>query len=278
MYYHSTPSTSRRGSVTTLRHWFPSLPFRKFQVLFSKFFASFPSWYLCAMCLPPIFSCMYHLPHTFFSEIPINTICWKHVPWHTVSREEQERESYPSQLPFSKGLDPGVKVPSVESLSHSSIGRFFICKQAIMLVLTPEETWNCRQLRWLRRGKVFEKKVKILLHISWMLLHRVVAVGFDKKEYLDLKEAVTVKILQAHTIWHSKQHHHSWWIYNQGGSSTGTRNYKIYWMNTAQSIIGRAYWYIWGKCHIKIPYQDNGKTCEPPVPCNLFEISHHTLG
>ena len=46
-------------------HWFPSLPFQRFQVLFNSLFkvlCIFPSRYLYAIGLPPIFSFRWNLP------------------------------------------------------------------------------------------------------------------------------------------------------------------------------------------------------------------------
>ncbi|KAL7465815.1 hypothetical protein ACHAXS_006579 [Conticribra weissflogii] len=51
--------------MTQLWHWFPSLPFQQFQVLFNSLFkvlCIFPSRYLCAIGIPPIFSFRWNLP------------------------------------------------------------------------------------------------------------------------------------------------------------------------------------------------------------------------
>ena len=51
--------------MTKLRHWFPSLPFQQFQVLFNSLFkvlCIFPSRYLCTIGVPPIFSFRWNLP------------------------------------------------------------------------------------------------------------------------------------------------------------------------------------------------------------------------
>lgn len=51
-----------------LRHWFPLLPFQQFQVLFNSLFkvlCIFPSRYLFAIGLPPIFSFRWNLPPTW---------------------------------------------------------------------------------------------------------------------------------------------------------------------------------------------------------------------
>ena len=67
-----THSSSRIGTVKypqyeQERHWFPSLPFQQFQVLFNSLFkvlCIFPSRYLFAIGLPPIFSFRWNLPPT----------------------------------------------------------------------------------------------------------------------------------------------------------------------------------------------------------------------
>ena len=59
------PQASRE--VWRGRHWFPSLPFQQFQVLFNSLFkvlCIFPSRYLYAIGLPPIFSFRWNLPPT----------------------------------------------------------------------------------------------------------------------------------------------------------------------------------------------------------------------
>ena len=56
---HSVPTASGRESMTQRWHWFPSLPFWQFQVLFNSLFkvlCIFPSWYLCTFDVTPIFS------------------------------------------------------------------------------------------------------------------------------------------------------------------------------------------------------------------------------
>ena len=58
---------ARLGKYDTAGHWFPSLPFQQFQVLFNSLFkvlCIFPSRYLCAIGLPPIFSFRWNLPPT----------------------------------------------------------------------------------------------------------------------------------------------------------------------------------------------------------------------
>ena len=67
MQRHSALTTSSKRSMTKLRHWFPSLPFQQFQVLFNSLFkvlCIFPSRYLFAIGLMPIFSFRWNLPPT----------------------------------------------------------------------------------------------------------------------------------------------------------------------------------------------------------------------
>ena len=57
------PGGRRRSG--TVRHWFPSLPFQQFQALFNSLFkvlCIFPSRYLFAIGLPPVFSFRWNLP------------------------------------------------------------------------------------------------------------------------------------------------------------------------------------------------------------------------
>ena len=91
------------------KHWFPSLPFQQFQVLFNSLFkvlCIFPSRYLCAIGLPPIFSFMWHLPQN---------LCWNpnqhdSLKACAMAHSSQTRTGVsPSQLPFSKGLGPGLQ-------------------------------------------------------------------------------------------------------------------------------------------------------------------------
>ena len=87
------------------QHWFPSLPFQQFQVLFNSLFkvlCIFPSRYLFAIGLPYIFSFRWNLPPTLscnpkqLDSIKIN------ISWFT-NLGNQTGVS-PSLLPCSKGL------------------------------------------------------------------------------------------------------------------------------------------------------------------------------
>jgi len=60
------PNRKRQGKYDkTNQHWFPSLPFQQFQVLFNSLFTVLcisPALYLYAIGLPPIFSFRWNLP------------------------------------------------------------------------------------------------------------------------------------------------------------------------------------------------------------------------
>jgi len=61
------PNRKRFEKYDQAKHWFPSLPFQQFQVLFNSLFkvlCIFPSRYLYAIGLPPIFSFRWNLPPT----------------------------------------------------------------------------------------------------------------------------------------------------------------------------------------------------------------------
>ena len=59
------PCRKQQEKYKRARHWFPLLPFQQFQVLFNSLFkvlCIFPSRYLCAIGLPPVFSLRWNLP------------------------------------------------------------------------------------------------------------------------------------------------------------------------------------------------------------------------
>lgn len=61
----ATRRSGDRRRSTTARHWLPSLPFQQFQALFNSLFkvlCIFPSRYLFAIGLPPVFSFRWNLP------------------------------------------------------------------------------------------------------------------------------------------------------------------------------------------------------------------------
>ena len=98
----TAPNPQADREVYPSRHWFPSLPFQQFQVLFNSLFkvlCIFPSRYLYAIGLPPIFSFRWNLPPT-----------WSCNPKQLDSNMNAQKHSQtgvsPSTLPCSKGLWP----------------------------------------------------------------------------------------------------------------------------------------------------------------------------
>ena len=58
---------TRKRTVASAQHWFHPVPFQQFQALFNSLFkvlCIFPSRYLFAIGLPPIFSLRWNLPPT----------------------------------------------------------------------------------------------------------------------------------------------------------------------------------------------------------------------
>jgi hypothetical protein len=73
---HSVPTASSGKSIAKLWHWFPSLPFQQFQVLFNSLFkvlCIFPSRYLCTIGIPPIFSFRWSLGDCLQKSLPCQT-------------------------------------------------------------------------------------------------------------------------------------------------------------------------------------------------------------
>jgi hypothetical protein len=61
----AAPPRRSTGEIRPGRHWSPSVPFQQFQALFDSFFkvlCIFPSRYLFAIGLPPLFSLRWNLP------------------------------------------------------------------------------------------------------------------------------------------------------------------------------------------------------------------------
>ena len=100
------PCRKQQEKYKRARHWFPSLPFQQFQVLFNSLFkvlCIFPSRYLYAIGLPPIFSFRWNLPPT----LSCNPKQLDSLKAHAKAVATQARTGVsPSQLPFSKGLGP----------------------------------------------------------------------------------------------------------------------------------------------------------------------------
>ena len=99
----------QQEKYNTTLHWFHSLPFQQFQVLFNSLFkvlCIFPSRYLCAIGLPPVFSFRWNLP----PNLSCNPKQLDSLKAHTMTHRHQARTGVsPSQLPFSKGLGPGLR-------------------------------------------------------------------------------------------------------------------------------------------------------------------------
>ena len=98
------PCPKEQEKYSRTRHWIPSLPFQQFQVLFNSLFkvlCIFPSRYLYAIGLPPIFSFRWNLPPTLSCN-PKQLDSLKTCAMITHSR--QERESHPLSCPFPRDL------------------------------------------------------------------------------------------------------------------------------------------------------------------------------
>jgi hypothetical protein len=103
--YHSAPTASSRRKIVELKHWFPSLPFQQFQVLFNSLFkvlCIFPSRYLYAIGLPPIFRFRTNLRPTLSCN-PKQLDSLKTPA--KVKHSSQEREFHPLCCPFPRNLN-----------------------------------------------------------------------------------------------------------------------------------------------------------------------------
>ena len=90
-----------------LSHSFSSLPFQQFQVLFNSLFkvlCIFPSRYLFAIGLPPIFSLRWNLP-PIRAAIPNNSTHRKHLPELTAPKHK--RECHPLSCPVPRDFAQG---------------------------------------------------------------------------------------------------------------------------------------------------------------------------
>ena len=103
----TAPKPQVAREIWTNKHWFPSLPFQQFQVLFNSLFkvlCIFPSRYLCAIGLPPIFSFIWNLPHN----LSCNPKQLDSLKEHTMTAApRQEREYHPLSCPFPRDLARG---------------------------------------------------------------------------------------------------------------------------------------------------------------------------
>ena len=91
----------QQEKYNTTLHWFHSLPFQQFQVLFNSLFKVlfiFPSRYLFAIGLPPIFSFRWNLPPTLScNPKQLDSL-------NTIKSFRQEREYHPLCCLFPKDL------------------------------------------------------------------------------------------------------------------------------------------------------------------------------
>ncbi len=114
------PNRKRVGKYDTNQsHWFPSLPFQQFQVLLNSLFkvlCIFPSRYLYAIGLPPIFSFRWNLPPT----LSCNP---KQLDSLIQASKTKQTGVSPSLLPFSKRLDPAHNA-SISKSQFSAERRF----------------------------------------------------------------------------------------------------------------------------------------------------------
>ena len=108
-YSHAQrPNSKLLRKNTWEQHWFPMLPFQQFQVLFNSLFkvlCIFPSRYLYAIGLPPIFSFRWNLPPTLSCN-PKQLDSLKTCA--IIERYKQERESHPLSCLFPKDLARNV--------------------------------------------------------------------------------------------------------------------------------------------------------------------------
>ena len=120
---NSTQPTS--GQLKSRGHdWFQTFPFQQFHVLFNSLFRVlfiFPSRYLFAIGLSPVFS--------FRWNIPPNLGCIPKQPdslraYHMRNRTKSETGFSPSMIPCSKGLWPGRRVENA-SINYNSPERDF---------------------------------------------------------------------------------------------------------------------------------------------------------
>ena len=120
-------------------HWFLSLTFQQFQVLFNSLFkvlCIFPSRYLCAIGLPPIFSFIWNLPHN----LSCNPKQLDSLKAHTMTHRHQARTGVsPSQLPFSKELGPVLwsMIPLQTTIRRASITGYADSHGELFLLQSP---------------------------------------------------------------------------------------------------------------------------------------------
>ena len=100
----TAPPLQAEREVYLSQHWFPSLPFQQFQVLFNSLFkvlCIFPSRYLYAIGFLPIFSFGWNLP-------PALSCNPKQLDSSNTLLIPCQTGVSPSMLPYSKGLRLGL--------------------------------------------------------------------------------------------------------------------------------------------------------------------------
>ena len=110
----TAPHSQASGEIWLNLHWFPSLPFQQFQVLFNSLFkvlCIFPSRYLYAIGLPPVFSFRWNLPPT----LSCNP---KQLDSFTFALKVGHTGVSPSKLPHSKGLNPTQWCKSIQTTTR----------------------------------------------------------------------------------------------------------------------------------------------------------------
>ena len=102
------PCRKQQRKYDGARHWIPSLPFQQFQVLFNSLFkvlCIFPSRYLYAIGLPPIFSFRWNLP----PNLSCNPKQLDSSKAHTmIDIPGQPREFHPLSCTFPSDLIRGI--------------------------------------------------------------------------------------------------------------------------------------------------------------------------
>ena len=106
IFFFQAEDGIRDRDVTGVRRVLFRSPLQQFQVLFNSLFkvlCIFPSRYLCAIGLPPVFSFRWNLPPT----LSCNPKQLDSLSARAMTHKLQARTGVsPSQLPFSKGLGP----------------------------------------------------------------------------------------------------------------------------------------------------------------------------
>jgi hypothetical protein len=103
---HTSPIPPRQRLISQPHDWFQAFPFQQFHALFNSLFKVlfiFPSRYLFAIGLSPIFSFRWNLP-PILSCIPKQLDSLK--TYHIVAYSQSKTGFSPSMIPYSKGFIP----------------------------------------------------------------------------------------------------------------------------------------------------------------------------